>query len=85
MEPKHFDPGTARDVLAAFFPEHSLHTVTQVRFLTKHVELVCSCGSARRKVYEGEVKTRGWTMALVRNALRNVPPIIETKTERREP
>ncbi len=71
--PKHFDPTTAREILAAFFPEHSLHTITNVRFTNLYVEFVCSCGSAKRKVYEVDLVTKGWSMTKAKYALRNVP------------
>jgi hypothetical protein len=78
MEPKHWDPHTAREILAAFFNEHALHTITGVRFTNLYVEFVCSCGSAKRKVYEVEIITRGWSLAKVRYGLRNVPAISVT-------
>lgn len=72
MEPKHWDPTTAREVLAAFLHEHALHTITGARFTNLYVEFMCSCGPTKHKVLEVDILTRGWSLTKVKYALRNV-------------
>lgn len=69
----HFEPSTAREILAAFFPMHALHTVIGCRSNATGFELHCACGSTPLSVREMDIRVKGWVPARVKYALRNVP------------
>jgi hypothetical protein len=69
----HFEPSTAREILAAFFPMHALHTVVRCRAQGTTFELRCACGTGTLKVHEMDIRVKGWIPARVKYALRNVP------------
>jgi hypothetical protein len=73
MPAGHFQPSTAREILAAFFPMHALHTVVRCRSKPSGFELSCACGTGNLRVSEVDIQVHGWAPARVKYALRNVP------------
>jgi hypothetical protein len=65
---------TARMAVAAIYPDHGLHTATALLQVGKDAVIYCDCGQ-QLLLTEPRAAAAGTTMAALRVALRNVPPL----------
>lgn len=64
---------TARDFLELILPEHAIHTITEVREMTKdRIEFVCSCNQAFY-INQMHLSALNLTLKDAKYSLRNVP------------
>jgi len=73
---KNHHPGTAREALLAFYPDHGGHTVVLVRHDGASSTMTCTCGLPELTITREGATDRGWTMKDIKDALRNVPTTV---------